>query len=194
VARPKEFDRKEVLEAAMDLFWIKGYAAASIQDLVDHLGIGKRSLYDTYGSKEDLFMEALDLYHSDTKETLKILSNGKSMREAIRELYFKRINFVSGPDGWRGCLMTNTAIELAPHDARVRSKIDQMLKDTENALYRAIRRGQKSEEFSKNLDARKTAVYLTQSVLGFNAFAKMSPGKRRLRETAEITLAVLDQP
>lgn len=178
----------------MDLFWVQGYAATSIQDLVEHLGIGKRSLYDTYGSKEDLFLEALDLYRSQTKEVLQILRTAPSMREAIRELYFRRIEFVSSPNGWRGCLMTNTAIELAPHDARIRSKINDMLMDTENGFYCAIRRGQKNGEFSKTLNARKTAVYLTQSVLGFNAFAKLSPGKRRLRETAEITLSVLDRP
>lgn len=178
----------------MDLFWVQGYAATSIQDLVEHLGIGKRSLYDTYGSKEDLFLEALDLYHSHTKEIFEVLRTGPSMREAIRELYFRRIEFVSSPTGWRGCLMTNTAIELAPHDARIHSKIVEMLMDTENALCSAIRRGQKCGEFSKNLNARKTAVYLTQNVLGFNAFAKVSPGKRRLRETAEITLSVLDRP
>ena len=64
MARPKEFDQDKALDKAMTLFWQKGYEATSIQDLVDHLGIGRRSLYDTFKSKHDLFIAALDRYQA----------------------------------------------------------------------------------------------------------------------------------
>ncbi|MCE7002789.1 TetR/AcrR family transcriptional regulator [Kibdelosporangium philippinense] len=60
--RTKEFDPDAVLRSALNLFWRKGYEATSIQDLVDHLGIGRASMYATFGTKHDLYLRALDLY------------------------------------------------------------------------------------------------------------------------------------
>ena len=66
--RVKLFDEKEVLTKAMNLFWRKGYSATSVQDLVNHLGINRGSLYDTFGNKEQLFNQSLALYRNSTIE------------------------------------------------------------------------------------------------------------------------------
>ena len=62
MARTKCFNRDEALEKAMQAFWAKGYEATSVQDLVDCMGINRGSLYDTFGDKHQLFLEALDQY------------------------------------------------------------------------------------------------------------------------------------
>ena len=69
MARTKEFDRIEVLDRATDLFWEKGYESTSMQDLVETMGIGRASLYDTFGSKQELFAEVLERY-ADRLEAL----------------------------------------------------------------------------------------------------------------------------
>jgi TetR/AcrR family transcriptional repressor of nem operon len=68
MARTKDFDENEVLKKAVDIFWLKGYSATSMQDLVDGLGISRSSLYDTYGDKHTLFMKALESYQSVNSE------------------------------------------------------------------------------------------------------------------------------
>ena len=62
MARTKEFDPGAVLDAALELFWLRGYEATSMADLVDHLGVGRASIYATYRSKHDLYLKALDRY------------------------------------------------------------------------------------------------------------------------------------
>jgi TetR/AcrR family transcriptional regulator, transcriptional repressor for nem operon len=62
MARHKEFDRDEALRKAMEVFWSRGYEAASIEDLVKHMGINRQSLYDTFGHKHALYLKALDRY------------------------------------------------------------------------------------------------------------------------------------
>ena len=88
MARHKEFDQDIALDKAMTLFWQKGYEATSIQDLVDHMGIGRRSLYDTFNSKHDLFIAALDRYRDIAKES--ILTPGEpliSPKAVIQEIF-----------------------------------------------------------------------------------------------------------
>ncbi len=72
MARHKEFDQDEALQKAMEAFWARGYEATSMQDLVEHMGINRQSLYDTFGDKHSLFLKALDRYHE--VETRKLLA------------------------------------------------------------------------------------------------------------------------
>src|SRR5258708_34322099 len=62
MSRTKEFDPDAALQAALELFWRKGYEATSMADLVDHLGIARASIYGTFGGKHDLYLKALDRY------------------------------------------------------------------------------------------------------------------------------------
>ena len=60
--RPQEFDRDKILDRAVTTFWAKGYKDASLDDLTESMGINRPSLYATFGSKHDLFMEVIDRY------------------------------------------------------------------------------------------------------------------------------------
>ena len=75
MARHKEFDTTKAIEKARDLFWLQGYEATSIQDLVDHLGISRSSLYDTFKDKHSLFLLALDLYVESTCSQIAAMFN-----------------------------------------------------------------------------------------------------------------------
>ena len=84
----KQFDEKDVLEKAMQLFWKKGYYATSIQDLVNHLGINRSSIYDTYGGKKELFDQAFLLYRStNVADTRNFLKTQKHVREGFKRLF-----------------------------------------------------------------------------------------------------------
>lgn len=106
--RTKEFDVDAALDSAVELFWSQGFEATSIQDLVDSLGINRGSLYDTFGSKEDLYERALDKYISSNRQRLsEILASGLPLRDKLQTLL---LSMVENPDG-RGCFVVNTASE-----------------------------------------------------------------------------------
>ena len=120
MARAKEFDREAVLDRAMELFWSQGYEATSLQALLEHMQIGRQSLYDTFGDKRQLFLEALDRYgkvHID--KMLDRLNETNASLESIREYFADFVRFYSSPRTRRGCLVANSTLELVPHDEEV---------------------------------------------------------------------------
>ena len=116
MGRPYEFDRQETLSRAMEVFWEKGYKATSIQDLVDRMGIKRGSIYNTFGDKHALFLAAIEHYgESVTSEMVKVL---EAPGPAIENLYkfYSRLLRTPRENRMKGCLISNTVVELAPHD------------------------------------------------------------------------------
>jgi TetR/AcrR family transcriptional regulator, transcriptional repressor for nem operon len=89
VARPKEFDRDKALKRAMEVFWEHGYEATSTDQLLKAMGIGRQNLYDTFGDKRRLFLEALGLYATEgTIAAREVLTSSGSALERIHRLLF----------------------------------------------------------------------------------------------------------
>lgn len=116
--RPRSFDRDDALEAALGLFWAKGYEATSLADLTRAMGLSKSSLYDTFGDKHTLFLAAFDRY-ADTRlgPALAMLEDTSRPARIRLEAFLRRFITIKVRDGdRRGCMIGNTAVELAPHD------------------------------------------------------------------------------
>ena len=115
--RPKAFDPDAALQKAMHVFWERGYEATSVQDLVEGMGINRFSLYSTFGNKHQLFVTVLERYCATIGANLVgDLEHSAAGLTAIRQFFTRLVDFFASAKGWRGCLMTNTAVELAPHD------------------------------------------------------------------------------
>ena len=114
MARPREFDRTQVLDQAIDVFWQRGYEGTSIQDLVDRMGIHRGSLYCAFGDKHGLFLAALDRYeevfHSKILDRLAAGRLGEGARQAIRQVFDDVVRSCASQAGRKGCLMTNSAV------------------------------------------------------------------------------------
>src|SRR5262245_26615439 len=119
MVRTKQFDKHQALDEAMELFWERGYNATSISDLVDHLGVNRQSLYDTFGGKEDLFLAALDRYRTlQGGPVRQLLEREGPALEVLREFFSKFLDRLC--DGAsKGCFMANTITELAGRDEGV---------------------------------------------------------------------------
>ena len=133
MGRPYEFDRAQTLSKAMEVFWEKGYKATSIDDLVDKMGIQRGSIYNTFGDKRALFLSAVEHYGDEvTSKTLKVLEAKGSPTGNIKK-FFNTI--VSTPPGRRsrGCLISNTVVELAPHDEEVARVVRGIMKKIQAA-------------------------------------------------------------
>lgn len=190
--RSKEFDPDHALDRAMRLFWEKGYEATSVQDLVEGMDINRFSLYSTFGSKHDLFLKALDRYRDQVvSAALKAMEETDGGLQLIRRYFDATLKFVNSKQGWQGCLMTNSAVEL-PHDVEAGPKIQAHLKRLEDAFHRQLSVAQRTGELQTERRPRELARYLTGVTQGLGVLSKGSPGRRALKSYVDTALSILD--
>ena len=193
MARPKEFQHDVVLDRAMRAFWSRGYEATSIQHLVDRMGIQRGSLYDTFGDKRALFFAAIDRYDRVvTAKLLAALDEPASGRDAIRRFFRLKVELAMEPGRPRGCLVTNSAAELASRDRGTATKVGAVLTKIEASFNRAVVRAQKAGEIDPTRNARALARFLTSSAQGLSVMAKTFPERAVLEDIVKVTLAALE--
>ena len=193
MARTKDFDEDEVLKKAVNLFWLKGYNATSMQDLVDGLGISRSSLYDTYGDKHTLFIKALETYQRENSGPIcNIVNSDLPAKEAVRKLLAMIIGELVSDQNHKGCFMVNAEVEVAPHDPEVSKLICANDQQIEDALYLLIKKGQEKGEVKSTEDARALARFTFNTVKGIRVTAKSINDKAVFEDIIKMTLSVLD--
>ena len=184
-----------VLDRAMRAFWSGGYEATSVQDLVDRTGIQRGSLYATFGDKRALFLAAIDRYDRVvTAKLLAALDEPTSGLEAIRRFFRLKIEWAVAANRPRGCLVTNSATELAPRDRGASTRVGAVLGKIEAAFHRAVVRAQRAGEIDPARNPRAVARFLTSSAQGLSVMAKTFPERAFLEDIVDVILAVLKRP
>jgi len=190
MGRSKEFEENTVLKRAMELFWQQGYEKTSMSELVECMGIHRKSLYDTFGDKHALYLKVIDLYgeYSTAKlraETLK----AKTAYQAIQYIfdYIIEVN----EDKHLGCLFVNAATEMGPWDKEVVEKTEDAFKQTEDFIVRIVREGQESGEFSNKYDAEILGEILHNTLIGLRVLARISATKEKMHRIADFFLNLL---
>jgi TetR/AcrR family transcriptional repressor of nem operon len=194
VARTKEFDPDAALQSALELFWERGYEATSMADLVDRLGIGRASIYATFGSKHELYLKAMDRYAETREPDLVVqLSQPGPALPAVRAVV-RRFAAEASSDEERlvGCFFTNTAAELAPHDRAATRRVEISWEHIETALHSALVRAQAQGELPADRAPRALARMLLVLLQGIRIVGKASGDPARVRDAAEQALALLD--
>ena len=195
MARPREFEHDVVLDRAMRTFWSRGYEATSVQDLVDRMGIQRGSLYATFGDKRALFFAAIDRYDRVvTAKLLAALDEPASGADAIRQFFRLKIELAVAAGRPRGCLVTNSATELATRDRATATRVAAVLTKIEAAFHRAVVRGQKAGEIDRARKPQALARFLTSSAQGLSVMAKAFPERAILEDVVDVILAVLKRP
>ncbi|MBK0010712.1 MULTISPECIES: TetR family transcriptional regulator [Priestia] len=191
MARSKEFDEKAVLRKAMELFWEQGYEKTSMQDLVDHMGIHRRSIYDTFGDKRSLFLASLNHYEElIVNEMESIISNSSSIKQTIRDVFIFTLNAIEQYP--KGCLSVNAAIELSLLDKEIGSIVTKMFNRTEDMFNNLIKQGQTSGELAKELNPDNTSRFLHNNLVGIRVLIKTNYNKKELEGIITLALSVLD--
>lgn len=164
VGRPREFDEDQALEAAMEAFWQKGYEATSLADLCTCTGLHKGSLYQTFGSKHELFMRALQNYTNRTfSEVASVISESQSPIENIRAVMHKVINQASEQSG---CMMMNSLAELAPHDPEVKEALQASAQRRLTAMTEMVAEAKAADEIHDPREPDQIAVQLMVTIAG----------------------------
>ncbi|RDZ12789.1 TetR family transcriptional regulator [Priestia megaterium] len=191
MARNKEFDEKEALRRAMELFWRQGYEKTSMQDLVNYMGVHRRSIYDTFGDKHTLFIRALSHYVEVMDVRFKSnITPELTVKQAIRKL-FEMVIYPTDKQP-KGCLTVNTAVELSLLDQEVAEKITETFIKTETLLFDLLKHGQEQGEIPGHYDIKGLSKFIHNSLIGIRVLAKTTDDKKELETIIDMNLSTLE--
>ncbi len=192
MGRPREFDLDDTLDRAMQVFWAKGYEAASLDDLCTATGLGRSSFYAAFGDKQGLYLGALEKYEGAAIARISLaLSSRDSALDGIAAFVDRIIDDIVAGPGRRGCFIGNCAAELARQDrtvaARVRRSMDRIQTTFRNALSQAKLAG----ELGPRADVDALAAFLMSSIQGLRLVGKANPDRAVLKNIETVMLRCL---
>ncbi|HTH74758.1 MAG TPA: TetR/AcrR family transcriptional regulator [Trinickia sp.] len=190
--RPREFDLASVAQAAARTFWERGYHATSLDDLCDATGLLRGSLYGAFGDKHGILLAALEHYADGALTQLaERLDAARPADEAVREALLHHTRAAATMAHLRGCLVTNTALEMAPRDEEVAARIEAIMRRVTTLFAAAIIRGQAQGVFDPALDERAAADFLLCVTQGMRVLSKVMPDEKRLATAIGIAMQAL---
>lgn len=192
MARLREFDEQKALDAAMHVFWEKGFEATSLSDLTSKMGIQRPSIYSAFGDKKELFEAALRKYTQFHASNVRArLQKKSSVKEAFRS-YFESVvaeEYEEGPN--RGCFCLNTMVELAPHDAKFEILTREHQMYLSAIFQETIELGIRSGELDNATNALALAQTLVVSLIGLTVMMKSRPDRTFMNNSVEFILTLL---
>jgi TetR/AcrR family transcriptional repressor of nem operon len=193
VPRPRAFDQAVALDAAMDCFWRRGYEATSMRDLSARMEIAAPSLYNAFGGKRALFVQALERYmERATRARIRRLETSLPPKRAIRQFFREIVDRATSDRDRRGCFLINSALEVAPHDAELGAEIARRLGEIEAFLHRSVRAAQADGSVPNRRSSRDLARLLLGVLLGIRVLARSKPDRALLEGMMRPALALLD--
>lgn len=186
MARPMTFDAEEVVDKAVGIFWRQGFAATTPQNLVDELGIGKGSLYNTFKSKHHLFGLAMRRYSA---RRVAELAEGLEGPDPVLPRLREALQTLAGVGEHQfGCLIVNSVAELGSSDEAVAEIAKDLFAQVEAAFRSAIERAQTTGEISSRRAPTDLAGALLAAVIGANVLAKAGSDPDNLSRILDTTL------
>ena len=182
MGRPSEFDRETVLRKAASVFWAKGYAATSTEELVSAMGIGRQSIYNAFGDKWRLYLEALtDYQQRSTSAHIRRLQGPAS---AVRGIQDMLDGLVDDDDAVRalGCMGVGSACEFGATESQLsdlRAKASAHLRDK---LVKRVREGRAAGQLDTQLNVQQTADFLLMTMTGIQLAARSGAKAAELRQ------------
>jgi TetR/AcrR family transcriptional regulator, transcriptional repressor for nem operon len=193
MGRQRTFDENEALDAAVERFWGHGYAASSVRDLADAMGIGGASLYNAFSDKRSLFVRALKRYLDRTlRERVARLERSLPPKQAIRAFFDEIVEHSLRDGERRGCLLVNSALEVAPHDRELGAEIAARLDELEAFFRRALLAAQAEGTVPATRNPQDLARLLLGVHLGLRVLARARPRRALLEGIVRPALALLD--
>ncbi|AOK92236.1 MULTISPECIES: TetR/AcrR family transcriptional regulator [Paenibacillus] len=192
MVRPREFDEDQALDAAMRIFWEKGFEATSLSDLTSKMGIQRPSIYAAFGDKKQLFEAALRKYtQSHAAYVRSRLQSNSSVKEAFYNFFGGVVaeEYEDGPN--RGCFCINTMVELAPHDEKFEILTREHQMYLSAVFQETLERGIRSGELEASMDARALAHTMVSLLIGITVMMKSRPERSFVDHSVATALMLL---
>ncbi|NBD12669.1 TetR/AcrR family transcriptional regulator [Corallococcus silvisoli] len=193
MARPRTFDEAQVLRAVREQFWSKGYAATSMDDLMQATGLGKGSLYGAFGDKHQLFLKVFDAYCVNSVESVKKALEGPDAGalERLRQYLLGAATASAAQANRRGCLLARGTAELAARDGAVAERALKTFQGLEATFVRCLEQAQAHGDVAPQVDPRKWGAMLLAVFRGLEAVGKAGMDEPTLRGMVETALGAL---
>ncbi|WP_106793746.1 TetR/AcrR family transcriptional regulator [Aquimarina sp. Aq78] len=186
------FDRNTVLQKATEVFHKKGYNGTSMQDLVDATSLNRSSIYNSFGSKLNMFMEVLShyqsLYGNNFSQKLAQSYNATEAVEAIFNLY---VHEIINDNDRKGCLVINCKSEMTNQEPLIKSFMEKNQDRMIAMLEDIVTKGQMEKIFNQNQTASQYALYLFSSIQGLRMTGILNKNEEDLRNLIRTILKVL---
>lgn len=164
--RPRGFSEEEALEAAMRVFWAKGYEGASIDDLTSAMDINRSSLYTIFGDKAALFHRAVQRYKDGPVSFVWDCLQEPTARRSVEVLLCRAVNVLGDPNNPRGCLSVQGALAVGSAAEPLKEAMVAFRKTGEAALTKRFAEAQEAGEISKKIDPADLARYALTLLTG----------------------------
>lgn len=188
----KQFDTEIALSKAMEVFWEHGYEAASLSQLLKQMDIGKKSLYDTFGNKQSLFLKALEHYaHTTLRDIRDRLSAEGSALNNIKQLLLDW-QTMHGRPGSCGCMLGTNIADFNTDDEAVAKVMRGYLRQLEDTFCSALSRAQKAGELSPNQNPRDLARLLLCTTQGIALLGRVMEDNTTLKGAVQSALLLLE--
>jgi TetR/AcrR family transcriptional repressor of nem operon len=192
VGRAKKFDPDVAVERAVDAFRVHGYGETSPQDLADRMGIGKGSLYNTFGSKHELFLKSLERYSDDSLTDLKAVLEGPGpIRDRIRTMLRSFVEADLQDPARCGCLIVNSVAELHDRQDPAARLLGRSLENTESVIRTALIAAQAAGEIGAEQDPAALAGLVQAAMVGLRVLVKTTDDRVRLNQIVEATVRAI---
>ena len=192
--RKKEFQPDEIVQAAMQVFWERGYEATSIQDLVEGTGLSRSSLYNTFESKHHLYLDALKCYSAVTAVNIAILSGQGQARDLIEQVLLNILHDELNPTPSKGCFAAKASLEISAQDPQIAALLQQNFQLLTQAFTRLITRAQGIGEISRQQDPEALALFFVNTMQGMRILAKgtaLAERQHHLQSVIQMALNLL---
>lgn len=189
--RPSTFNQENVVEKAQQVFWQKGYAATSLDDLLKAMEMGSGSFYNTFkGGKKELFSKALQ---QRRKAFMAFKAQLKASNSPINDIkaFFRSLATANEKDHLKGCIVSNTVVEMTFLDEELEQEAVAILKEVEKMFAWAIQKGKEKGEVTNPSSAELLARYLITVWNGLNVTRRMYPNPQSLQKLIELQLSAL---
>ena len=192
LGRPLEFNPDQAVDAATQVFWCKGYEATSMAELLDAMNLSRSSLYQAFGSKQQLFERCLTHYGDWQFGSMeKNLAEATSGRSFIINTFAAIVNTAQQLEGARGCLIVNSANEFGQSEPGVANILSEGLERFAGIFMDAVVKAQAEGDISTDSDPEALANYLMMSLTGLRTMIKAGADKRVAEEAVTLTLRTL---
>ncbi len=194
MGRARQFDEDTALAAAMHLFWAKGYAATSLQDLEEATGLKRTSIYNTFGNKRRIFQKTLALYRLQVEELLTtIMAEAPTCKEAMARWFAAVIDMHFSKEKPGGCLMILSVLEGGQHDQQTKDMAAALFHKERDLVEARLQRGVAEGELAEDFDCRAVAATIAAASSGIMVLAMADYPREALEGIGRTSLGLLGQ-
>ncbi|HKE02377.1 MAG TPA: TetR/AcrR family transcriptional regulator [Planctomycetota bacterium] len=187
--RPRSFDREAALERAMQVFWRQGYEATSLGDLTSAMRINPPSLYAAFGSKEELFLEAVERYRSGPGAlAARVLAEEPTARRAIARLLDEAAAELTREGRPRGCMVVSAAMNCSSDSKHLQTALADERAGSEAVIRARLARAVREGELRRGTDAAALARFYATVLQGMTIQARDGASRPRLRAIGEAAM------